>query len=223
MKLKLYQFISSPYCAKVRKILEFKGADFEVVELDFLERKELLLASGELTVPALSVDSTETIVDSDRIAVHLEQLYPEPTILPPAWRGLHIAMARYIDSALGDPLLRLAAPDELRHYGRQGPDRAAFWRLMREQRYGSGFCERMEREAESNWERARELLGPFEEALGERAFLFGRIGLADFALYGQLHCLAFTGELKIPEGFPNLRSFFRRVDRISAAPENDWG
>src|SRR5689334_5813481 len=38
----LYQFATSPFCAKVRKILDFKGLDYRVVEVDYLERKELL-------------------------------------------------------------------------------------------------------------------------------------------------------------------------------------
>ena len=46
MAAKLYQFLGSPFCAKVRKILAFKGVEFEVVEVDYLERKELLIASA---------------------------------------------------------------------------------------------------------------------------------------------------------------------------------
>ena len=51
-------------------------------------------------------------------------------------------------------------------------------------------------------------------------FLTGRIGLADFALYGQLYYLAFTGELKIPAEMKNLRAFFGRVERISSVVED---
>ena len=32
----LYQFATSPFCAKVRKILDFKGLDYRVVEVDYL-------------------------------------------------------------------------------------------------------------------------------------------------------------------------------------------
>ena len=77
----------------------------------------------------------------------------------------------------------------------------------------------MERERAQNWERARTMLAPLDDALADKAFLLGRIGLADFALYGQLWYLGFTGELKIPDEFANLRAFFGRVDRISATLE----
>ncbi len=216
---RLYQFASNPFCAKVRKILDFKGLDYEAIEVDYLERKELLAASGQMMVPALTLSEGETLVGSDRIATLLEELYPEPTILPPDSRGLHIALARYFDTEVEDAFFRVALPDEIKQYSRAGRDRAAFYRIICEGKYGVGFCDRTLQEQPANWERARSILAPLEEALEARAFLLGRIGLADFSLYGQLYRLAFTGELKIPVEFPNLRAFFGRVDRISATPE----
>ena len=76
--LKLYQFVSSPFCAKVRKILDYKGLDYEIVEVDYLERKELLIASGQLMVPALTLSEGETIADSGRIAMRLEEKADAP-------------------------------------------------------------------------------------------------------------------------------------------------
>lgn len=215
--LRLYQFLTSPCCAKVRKILEYKGLEFELVEVDYLERKELIATSGQLMVPALSFPDGQTVADSNRIALRLEQLYPEPTILPPGWRGLHQVLAGYFDSEVEDALFRVALPDELEHFGRLGGERMAFYKFIRERKYGAGFCERMVREAEANRRRAHQVLAPLEDSLADRAFLLGRIGLADFALYGQLWYLAFTGEVKIPAEFPNLRAFFARMDRISAS------
>jgi glutathione S-transferase len=215
--LTLYQFATSPFCAKVRKILDFKGLDYRVVEVDYLERKELVLASGQLMVPALTLENGETIVDSDRIAARLEELYPEPAIFPPEWRGLHLALARYFDGEFEDALFRAALPDEIAHYARQGRDREAFYRLIRERKYGPGFCDEVIANHASYWARTLELLAPLDETLRERAFLLGRIGYADFALYGQLSYLAIGGVSKIPAEFASLRAYYNRVDRITAA------
>lgn len=219
MAAKLYQFIGSPFCAKVRKLLAFKGVEFEVIELDYLERKELVLASGQMMVPALTLESGETLVDSARIAMRLEELFPEPTIFPPGWRGVHIALADYIDNQLEDVVYRAVLSDELAHYAKQGADRAALWRLIRERKYGAGFVERTIANHTANWERALNSLAPFEEQLEGHPFLTGRIGLADFALYGQLFYFAFTGEQKIPAELKNLRAFFDRVERITSTLE----
>jgi glutathione S-transferase len=221
MKARLFQFLTSPFCAKVRKILDYKGIDYETIEVDYLERKELLTASGQIIVPVLTLKTGETVIDSARIATRLEELYQEPTIFPPGQRGLHLALASYIDTAVEDALFRVAVPDELQYFRRQGADREAMWRLIRERKYGDGFVDRMSAELEANWKIAAEILAPFEEQLGSGvgAFLTGRIGLADFSLYGQLHLLAFTGELKLPLSMPNLRAFYGRMDRISSAAE----
>jgi glutathione S-transferase len=218
MKARLYQFIGSPFCAKVRKLLAFKGVEVEVMEVDYLERNELLRESGQITVPAVRLENGETIADSARIAIRLEELYPEPTIFPPGWRGVHTVLTDYIDNQLEDALYRVAIPDELAVHEKEGPERAAFWRLIRERKYGAGFVDRMIAEQSANWDRARAALMPFEEQLEGKPFLTGRIGLADFALYGQLFYLAFTGELKIPSEMKNLRAFFPRIDRITCTP-----
>ena len=219
MAAKLYQFLTSPFCAKVRKVLDFKDVEYEIVDVDYLERKELLIASGQLMVPVLALASGETIVDSAQIVRRVEELYPEPTIFPPSWSGMHQVLADYIDTQLEDVLFGASIPDKLTFFRHQGRDREALWRMVRDRKYGSGFVDKMITEHGAQQIRAREALLPFEQALSERAFLLGRIGLADFALYGQLYSLAFTGELKIPAELRNLRMFFGRMDRISSAPD----
>ncbi|MGD0074644.1 MAG: glutathione S-transferase family protein [Candidatus Binataceae bacterium] len=218
MKPKLYQFFHSPFCAKVRKILEYKGVDFETVEVDYLDRRELLEVSDQLTVPVLLADGDVTI-NSDRIAERLEKSHPEPTIFPPGLAGVHRALADYFDNQVEDALFRAAMPDLLEYFSHRGAERLAFFRFIRERKFGAGFCDRMVRERDDNMERVRTVLAPLDEALTDKPFLLGRIGLADFALYGQLWYLAFVGELKIPVEFENLRAFFGRVDRISASLE----
>ena len=214
--IRLYQFATSPFCAKVRKILDFKGLEYECVEVDYVERKELVLASGQMMVPALTLEAGETIVDSDRIASTLEEFAPEPTIFPPRWRGIHLAMAHYFDTELEEALFRAALPAEIEYYRKQGPDREALWRLIRERKYGAGFVEETLRMHAAKLSHAEELLMPLEDSLGDRPFLLGRIGYADFALYGQLSYFAIGGVLRMPSQLVNLRAFFERMDRISS-------
>lgn len=153
------------------------------------------------------------------IAHRLEELYPEPTIFPADWRGIHLGLARYFDTELEDALFRAAVADEIEHWRKLGPNHEAFWRLIRERKYGTGFCDQMVRDQAANLERAAALLAPIDETLKGRAFLLGQIGYADFALYGQLHYLGFTGEVKVPSRLVNLRAFYDRMDRITALIE----
>jgi glutathione S-transferase len=213
---RLYQFATSPFCAKVRKILEYKGLDCEIIEIDYLERKELIAASGQLMVPALTMPSGVTLVDSEVIAIALEDHYPEPTIFPAGWRGIHIALARYFDTELEAALFRAVLPFELRHFARQGRDHEAFYRLIRERKYGAGFCDQMIKDHNENRDRAFQMLAPLDDSFAERAFLFGRIGYADFALYGQLTLLSLSEELALPHSYEGLCAFYDRMDRMTA-------
>jgi glutathione S-transferase len=217
--MRLFQFATSPFCAKIRKILDFKGIEYELIDVDYVERKELVMASGQMTVPALTLENGETLVESERIAMTLEEHYPEPTLFPPAWQGVHLALARYFDTELEAALFRAAVPYELAHYRRRGPDHEALWRLLRERKYGVGFVDQMLHEHSANLSRAHNLLAPLEASFGDRAFILGRIGYADFALYGQLTYFAIGGPLTVPANLPHLRAFFQRMNRISSALE----
>src|ERR1700738_159130 len=121
MKAILYQFVTSPFCSKARKILDYKGLDYQIVEVDYVERKELIAASGQIMVPALRLEHAgsegngarvETVVDSGLISLRLEELRPEPAILPARNRGLHLALTRHIDSEVEEALFFAAVPDE---------------------------------------------------------------------------------------------------------------
>ncbi len=214
MRATLRQFPTSPCGAMVRKLLHYKGIEFEAVDVDVVASKEQLLAAGGLMTPELKLPNGETLSDSERIALRLEELYPDPAILPPDHRGIQIALARYING-LESEFLRFALPDVAAYFRRLGGEHESTFRQIMDQYSGAGFCERAENERDATTVHAAHLLEPFEAALVGKAFLMGRVGLADFALYGQLQYLAISGELKIPAQFPNLRTFHGRIDRIS--------
>ncbi|SRR5579875_281583 len=217
MSAKLRQFPTSACGAMVRKLLHYKGIEFETVDLDVAASEAQLAVSGVPFVAELTLPNGETIAAAERIALRLEELYPEPTIMPPDQRGLQIALERYIQNDVATELLRLAIPDLVAYFRRLSAEHEAAFRQIVDETLGVGFCTQAEGERDAITERAANLLEPFEEALAGKAFLMGRIGLADFALYGQLYTLAVSGELKLPREFPNLRAFHGRIDRISAS------
>ncbi len=81
MSLKLYQFHISPYCGKIRAILNYKGLDYESVPVHPVHRYRLILLSRQRKVPVLQ-DGSRVIVDSTRIARYLEEHFPTPPIMP---------------------------------------------------------------------------------------------------------------------------------------------
>ncbi|GAB6099369.1 glutathione S-transferase N-terminal domain-containing protein [Halanaerocella petrolearia] len=75
--IKLYQFETCPFCAKVRRKLDGLNLDYEKVEVpkDKDKRTTIKELSGQIKVPVIQ-DSDGTVVhDSSEIVDYLEENY----------------------------------------------------------------------------------------------------------------------------------------------------
>lgn len=77
----LFEFQASPFCAKVRKVLDYKKVPYEAVEIDFLRRAQPKALSGQGKVPVIK-DGDKVVFDSTTISLYLEEKYPDPPVLP---------------------------------------------------------------------------------------------------------------------------------------------
>jgi glutathione S-transferase len=68
-----------PYCARVRIVLAEKGLEHERVEVDLRDRPQWLL---ELNPPAGRVPVLDGLPESEVIMELLEELHPDPPLLP---------------------------------------------------------------------------------------------------------------------------------------------
>lgn len=71
--VKLYQLPNCPYCVKVRSKLQELGVDYEVVNIDPLNRPEVVKKLGG-TVPVLE-DGERVMNESSDIIAYLEKKY----------------------------------------------------------------------------------------------------------------------------------------------------
>jgi len=85
----LHQWEISPFCGKVRKVLDAKGLEYRKVDYNGLRalRAKRLSRLGKL--PVLE-HGTETVVDSSAIARFLEDRYPQPRLIPLDPRERHL-------------------------------------------------------------------------------------------------------------------------------------
>jgi glutathione S-transferase len=100
--LELHQFELSPYCEKVRLILDFKGLEYRKVEVTpGIGQIDLYRLSGQRQVPVLR-DGDEIICDSTAIARYLDEKFPETPLLPhdPQQRALVELLEDWADNAL---------------------------------------------------------------------------------------------------------------------------
>lgn len=90
MPIVLHQWEISPFCGKVRKILDAKGLRYRKVDYNGLKalRAKRLSSVGKL--PVLE-HGTERVQDSSVIARFLEDRYPTPALFPEDPRERHLA------------------------------------------------------------------------------------------------------------------------------------
>ncbi len=199
--MKLYRFSYSNYCRKVPMALDLLGRKYELVDVPYGERSELLRVSGALTVPVLVEDGVsgssfagthKVIADSRRICAHLAAGPGGELLVPPALAGPVWAYAEFCDGALEDILFRLAAPGIRKRF--ESVAERALFTLMKERRYGAGCLDAWEHDQPALVVRAREALVPTLTTLDRVPFIFGTTpNLADAALYGQLAMVRIGG------------------------------
>jgi glutathione S-transferase len=99
--VKLVDAARCPYCARVRIALAEKGIEHDVVQVDLSDRPQWLL---ELNPPSGRVPVLDELPESEVIMELLEELHPEPALLPsdPGERAQARLQVHRFDSNLGD-------------------------------------------------------------------------------------------------------------------------
>lgn len=76
--LELYQFELSPYSEKVRLILDYKGLEYQKIEVTpGVGQVEIYRISGQKQLPVLK-DGSTVIADSTEIALHTQHPSTRP-------------------------------------------------------------------------------------------------------------------------------------------------
>lgn len=99
--LTLFSYNVSPYAAKVRAVLRYKGVPFEERIVHPLARGELRRRSGQVAVPIID-DGGHVVADSTRIVAYLDARYPARPVLPadPALRARALLLEEGFDEGL---------------------------------------------------------------------------------------------------------------------------
>lgn len=98
-KIVFYDWPYSPFCMKVRAILDFK--QLEYVTVNPLTARGILRRRGTGKVPAVEIDG-DFITDSTDIAYALDARFPDPPLLPLGMheRGIAQAIEEWADESL---------------------------------------------------------------------------------------------------------------------------
>jgi glutathione S-transferase len=220
--MRVYQFAYSPFAAKVRKCLELKHLTYQVVEVPYLDRRELLAVSGGWAHVPVLVDGHTVVTDSPRITAYLDERY-EPSLRPGTLVGAATVYEQWADQVLEDVAFRLAAPHvEERMAALNGgrEDARAMYRLVKERKFGPGCIDAWRAAGAELGARLAALLHPLGGTLAVQPFLLGeRPTLADAAVWGNLYMVESVLPGRVASIGPALGEWYRRVGDAGAPRE----
>lgn len=205
MNITLHQWEISPFCGKVRRILEAKGLRYQVINYNGLQAAKAARLTPIGKLPVLDIDG-ERIADSRLIAQELERRFPQPPLMPatPAeqaqvqvyqdwadeslyWYELHFRI--HHDAAWSRMLDALSA-------GRPAWERAVLGMVMRPRLRSALKAQGLGRATPQQVEtRFWLLMSQLDALLADRQWLVGeRKSLADIAVGSQLLEVARTSD-----------------------------
>jgi glutathione S-transferase len=202
MPVLLYGMDLSHYVVKAKRILEFKGIPYELEYAPYHDRQDLLKVSGQDYVPFLLWEDEG--VRWPQIPDFLEAKKPAPSIYPHGSRNLARIVEQWAHEVVEEMAWRVVAPDARKTF----KDPREAWVFEELQMRKRGDLDEMALQKPKHVKGLVATLQPLEDRLGDAPFVLGQEpSLADFALYGALHCLPYTGN-EIPRELPHVRKWF---------------
>lgn len=184
--MELYTYYRSTSSYRVRIALALKQLDYQSLPVNLLKgvqrEAEFLGLNPQGRIPALRIDSGELLVQSPAIIEYLEEVYPQPALLPQS--PVARAQARAVAALIGcdiHPLHNVSVLNQLRELGHDDTQVNAWI---------------------GHW--ITQGLAAVEQMIGEAGFCFGdEPGLADVYLIPQVYAAErFNVDLS---GWPRIR------------------
>ncbi|MBE0544438.1 MAG: glutathione S-transferase family protein [Verrucomicrobia bacterium] len=214
--IELVQFPWSPFCIVQRRILEFAGVRFKIVNIPNGDRSLVWKLTREryYGVPVLK-DGKSVIFevgdDSQVIGKYLDNKF-SLGLFPAEWEGVQSILWRYIENDIEGPCFKLTDI----HWRELIPprDRLLFLR-HKERKFGRGCLDLWRTQEAALLKQLEQALLPFEEMLIHQPFLLGdRPRFVDFDLYGMLGDFLYTGHYSLPAAHPQIQQWHRRMVTI---------
>lgn len=215
--IQLYQFAYSPYCIVQRRILEWSGAPFKILNIPNSDRTLIWRITKQryYQVPVL-VDGKKVLFETEEnsqvIAKYLDDRL-ELGLFPEEWEGVQSLLWRYFENEVESFTFRIN--DTHWRHNVSKADHLGFVR-HKERKFGRGCLDLWTSEKPQLLKGLETALGPAENMLKSRPFLLSERPLfVDFNLLGMLGNLLYSGEEAIPESCVRLRDWYRRMDELT--------
>ena len=224
--IELIQFPWSPYCIVQRRILEFSGARFKVINIPSGDRALVWRLTRERYYGVPVVRDGKSVIfevgeDSQVIAKYLDAKL-QLGLFPWDVEGVQGIIWRYIENEVEGAGFRL---NDI--YWREivpAADQVAYVR-HKERKFGRGCIGQWRAQQKALLAQLEQRLLPFEEMLMHKPFLLDqRPRFVDFDLYGILGNFLYSGHYRLPRAHTRLRKWHTRMTEVelaSVADEDD--
>ncbi len=214
--IELIQFPWSPFCIVQRRILEFSGTKFKIINVPNGDRSLVWRLSRHRYYAVPIIRDGKNVIfevneDSQVIAKYIDSKLQLGLF---AWEleGVQSILWRYIESdiegigfKLNDIFWQEMVP---------AADRLRFLR-HKERKFGRGCIDQWRADQKQLLAQLEQKLVPFEEMLLYKEFLLdSRPRFVDFDLYGMLGNFLYSGHYRLPAKHNNLKKWYRRMANI---------
>ncbi len=214
--IELIQFPWSPFCIVQRRILEFSGVRFKIVNVPNGDRSLVwrLTKHRYYAVPIVRDGRSvifEVSEESQVVAKYLDTKF-NLGLFPRELDGVQSILWRYIEADIEGLGFKL---NDI--YWREMVPASDALRFLRhkERKFGRGCLDQWRAEQRAMLGQLEQKLLPFEEMLMHHPFLLGeRPHFVDFDLYGMLGNFLYSGHYRLPRRQTRLRDWYDRLTRI---------
>lgn len=214
--IELIQFPYSPFCIVARRILDYAGARYKIVNIPNDDRSLVwrITRGRYYQVPVIQ-EGKQVIFElgdaTQVVAKYLDAKF-QLGLFPHKLDGVQQIIWRYIENEVEGCTFKL---NDI-HWKEFVPkSRAVGFVRHKERKFGHGCLDQWrEQQPELLAELTRALI-PFEEMLLAHPFLLeDRPRFLDFDLYGMLGNFLYSGHYELPAEHTRLREWYARMDRI---------
>ncbi len=211
--IELIQFPWSPFCIVQRRILEYSGTYFKIINVPNTDRSLVWRLSKKryYSVPILRDGRSvvfEVNDDSQVIAKYIDSKLGLG-LFPFEIEGVQSLLWRYIENDIEGPCFRL---NDIYWQELVPPAEHLNFLRHKERKFGRGCIEKWKRQQRELLAQLQERLLPFEEMLLHRPFLLGaRPRFVDFDLFGMLGNFLYSGHYRLPAKHDRLKEWYGRL------------
>ena len=214
--LQLIQFAWSPFCLVQQRLLDFSGAQHQIVNIPPGDRSLVWRETRQryYQVPVLKDGKNvlfETGENSQVIAKYLESKL-QLGLFPREWEGIQDLIWENIENEIEGITFKL---NDARYKEFVPKGEQLNYLRYKERKFGKGCLRQWAEQQRVLQRRLAEKLLPYEQMLGNRPYLLDRRPrFVDFDLWGMLANFLFSGSYKLPPSRPKLKAWYGQMSRV---------